>query len=71
MSYIDKLKFIFNEIRVITGMETEIICDAYNTYRFITDKRSTRQIDIGSINSTKELILYSRLACLDLTVPIG
>jgi hypothetical protein len=70
MSYIDKIKFIFDEIRVLTGLEPEIICDDLNTYRFITDKISSRRIDLRNINSNKDLVLYSRLISLDLTKPL-
>jgi hypothetical protein len=70
MSYIDKIKFIFDEIRVLTGLEPEIICDDLNTYRFITDKNSSRRIDLRNINSNKDLVLYSRLISLDLTKPL-
>ena len=69
MAFEDKLNFITNEIRILTGIDTEIICDDRHMVRFITDKRRSRQINIGSINSVQELILYSRLASLDLTKP--
>ena len=69
MAFKDKLKFILNEIKVLTGLETEIICDDRNSVQFITDKRRSRVIDIDSINSTADLVLYSRLASLDLTKP--
>lgn len=69
MKFKDKLKFILNEIRILTGLDTEIICDDRNTVRFITDKRHSRVIDVNSINSLADLVLYSRLASLDLTKP--
>lgn len=69
MPYKDKLNFMTNEIRVLTGIDTEIICDDRSSVQFITDKRKSRQIDISSINSVQDLVLYSRLASLDLTKP--
>jgi hypothetical protein len=71
MSYIDKIKFIFNEIKVLTGLEPAIICYDNNTYNFVTGKRSSRRIDLRNINSSRDLILYSRLVSLDLTNPLG
>lgn len=70
MPFKDKLRFIYNEIKVLTGIETEIICDDRSNIRFITDKRQSRNIDIQSINSISDLVLYSRLASLDLTKPV-
>ena len=70
MPYKDKLNFMSNEIRVLTGINTKIICDDRNNIQFITDKRKSRRIDINGINSVQELVLYSRLASLDLTIPV-
>ena len=69
MPYKDKLNYIQNEIRVLTGIDTEIICDDRQNIRFITDKKKSRRIDVSSINSVQELVLYSRLVSLDLTRP--
>lgn len=70
MSCNDKLKYILNEIRVLTGLETVIICDDRYNIRFITDKKRSRVINLNSINSISDLVMYSRLASLDLTKPI-
>lgn len=67
MCYKDKLNFILNEIRILTGLETEIICDDNNTVRFITDKNRSRRIDLRNINSNNDLVLFSRIVSLDLT----
>ena len=69
MPYENKISFIHNEISVLTGLNTEIICDGPKSIQFITDKRKSRIIDVTDINSTQELIMYSRLASLDLTRP--
>ncbi len=70
MAYTDKLNYIYNEIICLTGIETEIICDDRYSVRFITDKRSSRSINVNSITSMNDLVLYARLASLDLTKPV-
>ena len=70
MPYKDKLKYIYNEIRALTGLDAKIICDDRFNVQFITDKRQSRNIDVTSINTIADLTLYARLASLDLTRPI-
>lgn len=70
MSYKDKLMYIYNEIQIFTGLDTQIICDGPKLIQFITDKRKSRVIDVTSIKTIQDLALYSRLVSLDLTRPI-
>lgn len=70
MGYKDKLRFIFNEIRILTGLEPEIMCDDCNTVRFNNNDKSSRRVDLHNLNSTNDLVLFARLVSLDLTKPV-
>lgn len=69
MSNIDKISLITNEIRILTGIDTDVLVSNNHQYQFITGRRYSRIVDVRNIKSFNDIILYSRLVSLDLTKP--
>lgn len=64
MSCREALNFIHREVYISTGLDTDIICDEPLVFRFITDKRSSRSIDMTKVTSMTDLIFYARQVSL-------